>query len=143
MSLALLILKICTFFNMFMWWHAKHTEVLLPWGKSKLASWRKQEAVNDDPSECTHPRVSFWPFQRNLLKTLQSEAITPIIRKITLQFFWTFSIEVIRPTKINILRRHFRKKKLFLKMKLSKKSFYKSWAPKLIFSNENVFYLLT
>ena len=50
-------------------------------------------------------------------------------------FFWTFSLEVIRPTKINILRRYF-KNKTFLKMKLSKNSSYKSEAPKLIFSDE-------
>ena len=83
-------------------------------------------------------QVSFWPCQWNLIKTLQNEAITPLITKITLKIFWTFSVEVIRPTKINIWWRHFRNK-TFLKMKLSKNTFYKSWAPKLIFSNENFF----
>ena len=39
------------------------------------------------------------------------------------KFFWTFSVEVIRPTKINIWRHHFMDK-TFLKMKLSKNSFY-------------------
>ena len=54
------------------------------------------------------------------------------------KFFWTFSVKVIRPTKINIWRRHIRIK-TFIKMRLSKNSFYKSWDPKLIFSNENFF----
>ena len=52
--------------------------------------------------------------------------------------FWTFSVKVIRPSKIKIWWLHFRDK-TFFKLKLSKKSFYKSWAPKLIFSNEILF----
>ena len=79
--------------------------------------------------------AKFWPCQQNLIKTLQNEAIAPRITKITLKFFWTFSVEVIRPTKINIWWSHFRNN-IFFKMKLSKNSFYKSWAPKLIYSNE-------
>ena len=84
------------------------------------------------------PWVSIWPCQRNLVKTFQNEAITPLITKITLKKFWTFSVEVIRPTKITIWWRHFRNK-TFLKMKLSKNCFYKSWASKLIFFSEIFF----
>jgi len=83
--------------------------------------------------------ANFWPCQRNLIKTLQNEAITPLITKITLNFFLTFSVEVIRPTKLNIWWRHFRNK-TFFKMKLSKNCFYKSWAPILIFSDEIFFW---
>ena len=54
------------------------------------------------------------------------------------KLFWTFLVKVIRPAKINIWQHHFRNK-LFLKMKLSKNFFDKSWAPKLIFSNEIFF----
>ena len=54
------------------------------------------------------------------------------------KLFWTFSVEVIRPAKITIWEHHFRNN-LFLKMKLSRNAFYKSWAPRLIFSNEFFF----
>ena len=47
-----------------------------------------------------HTAVSFWPCQRNLIKTFQNEANTPLITKIALNFFWTFSVEFIRPTKL-------------------------------------------
>ena len=84
------------------------------------------------------PGVSIWPCQRNLIKTFQNEAIPPLITKITLKFFWTFSFEVIRPRKITIWWRHFRNKSFF-RMKLSKNWFYKSWASKLIFFSEIFF----
>ena len=41
-------------------------------------------------------RVSFWPCQRNLIKTFQNEANTPLITKSALKFFLTFLVEVIR-----------------------------------------------
>ena len=50
--------------------------------------------------------LSFWRCQRNLIKTFQNEANTPLITKITLKFFWTFSFEVIRLAKITIWWRH-------------------------------------
>ena len=40
---------------------------------------------NADPNLCT--KVIFWPFQRNLIKTLQNKANTPLITKITLKIF--------------------------------------------------------
>ena len=38
--------------------------------------------------------ISFWPCQRNLIKTLQNEAITPLITKSTLKNFLT----IFRPS---------------------------------------------
>ena len=37
--------------------------------------------------------------QWNLIKTFQNEADTPLITKIAMKIFWTFSVEVIRPAK--------------------------------------------
>ena len=61
---------------------------------------------------------------------------TPMITKMknllkTFEHFYI--VDVIRPAKINIWKHHFINK-LFKKNKLSKNVFYKSWAPKLIFS---------
>ena len=53
-------------------------------------------------------------------------------------FFEHFPSKLLDSKKINIWWHHFRNK-TFFKMKLSKNSFYKSWAPKLIFSNEIFF----
>ena len=44
--------------------------------------------------------VSFWPRQRNLIKTLQNEAITPLFTKITLRiFFEHFPSKLLDPQK--------------------------------------------
>ena len=76
--------------------------------------------------------VSFWPCQRNLIKTLQIEAITPLITKIVLKIsFEHFPSNLLEPQKST-----FGHLILGIKMKSSKNSFYKSWASKLIFSND-------
>ena len=73
------------------------------------------------------------------MKTFQNEANTPLITKTTLKTLLKLSFKVIiLPTKITIWWRHFRNTS-FIKMKLSKNSFYKSWDLKLIFSNEIFF----
>ena len=47
------------------------------------------------------PNISFWPCQRNLIKTFQTEANTySTDHKNCIEFFLTFLVEVIRPAQL-------------------------------------------
>ena len=65
--------------------------------------------------------VSFWPCQRILIKSNDKmKLFFQWSRKLNKIFFWTFSVAAIRPTKINIWRRHFRNI-FFLKNEVTEK----------------------